>query len=175
MPSDSEAKQSLEAEPYRVGYKKPPLETRFGAQRQPGGARAAERPNIDIAALLDEPLQVKSKGKKSQMHLHEATLHGLFKRLLKGETRANKQFLDYCRRAEMFQPSELASAGPVVEAPRGVPLELARLLIQEVGVPPWDKDVLAAYRATYERECAEIAVLKDEALKQARANGQDVY
>ncbi|MBW5439361.1 hypothetical protein FXB41_32770 [Bradyrhizobium canariense] len=177
MPDRTKAEHGLEATTYKVGYKKPPLETRFGAERQPErvGRRAATRPAPDIAALLDEPLQVKSKGKKTKMHLHEATLHGLFKRVLKGEIGAIKKFLQYCRGAGLLEASALAAAGVVVEAPEGVPLELAALLIREVGLPPWDEDVYGAYRAEYDEECAKLAALKEEALKRARSDGKDVF
>lgn len=179
MPDRSKAEQGLEATTttYKVGYKKPPLETRFGAMRQPQrrGRRAATPPAPDIAALLDEPLQVKSKGKKTKMHLHEATLHGLFKRVIKGEIGAIKTFLAYCRRAGLLEPAALAAAGVVVEAPRGVPLELAGLLIREVGLPPWDAEVYEDYRAKYDEECAMLAALKQEALERARSDGKDVY
>ncbi|MCG2645527.1 MULTISPECIES: hypothetical protein [Bradyrhizobium] len=141
MPTDGEAKQRLEAEPYRVGYKKLPLDARFGAQRQPS-ARASERTKVDIAALLDEPLQVKSKGKRTKMHLHEATLHGLFKRVLKGETGAIQQFLDYCRRAAVFEPNVFASSGQVIGVPNDVPADTGSLLLQKVGPPPWDAEIL---------------------------------
>ncbi|SDH21479.1 hypothetical protein SAMN05216338_1006200 [Bradyrhizobium sp. Rc2d] len=177
MPDKNKAEQGLKPTTYKVGYKKPPLETRFGAERQPdrNRRRATGHPAPDIAALLDEPLQVKSKGKRTKMHLHEATLNGLFKRVLKGEIGAIKKFLQYCRGAGLLEPAALASAGVVVEAPQGVPLELAGLLIREVGLPPWDEEVYEDYRAKYDEECATIAALKEEALRRARSDGKDVF
>lgn len=177
MPDRCKAEQGLKPTSYKVGYKKPPLETRFGAERQPARnrRRAAAHVAPDLAALLDEPLQVKSRGKKVKMHLHEATLHGLFKRVLKGEIGAIKQFLQYCRGAGLLQPAALAAAGVVVEAPRGVPLELAGLLIREVGLPPWDAEVYQNYRAKYDEECVMLAALKEEALERARSDGKEVF
>ncbi len=177
MPVRYKAEQGLKSTSYKVGYKKPPLETRFGAERQPtrNRRRVAAHVAPDLAALLDEPLQVKSRGKKVKMHLHEATLHGLFKRVLKGEIGAIKQFLQYCRGAGLLEPSALASSGLVIEAPQDVPLELAGLLIREVGPPPWNEEVYQDYRAVYDEECAKIATLKQEALKRAKSDGKEVF
>ncbi|MBR0703678.1 hypothetical protein JQ599_27485 [Bradyrhizobium diazoefficiens] len=177
MPDRCKAEQGLKSTSYKVGYKKPPLETRFGAERQPerDRRRPSASPRPDIAALLDEPLQVKNKGKKLSMHLHEATLHGLFKRVLKGEIGAIKKFLQYCQGAGLLEPSALASSGLVIQAPQDVPLELAGLLIREVGPPPWNEEVYEDYRAIYDEECANIATLKQEALKKARSDGKEVF
>jgi hypothetical protein len=58
------------------------------------------------------------------MHPHEATLRGLFKRVLIGETRAIKEFLEVCNRAGLIAPA-IATSRSVIEAPEDVPLELA--------------------------------------------------
>lgn len=162
---------------YKVGYGKPPLETRFGAHRQPERRQrtAGGDKTSDIAALLDAPLEVKVSGKKTKMHLHEATLHGLFKRVLKGEIRAIKAFLELCERAGLLEPPPREPTSGVIHGPKGVPLELTRLLIREVGLPPWDEEVFQAYKAEYDAESAHIAKLKQEALERARSNGEDVY
>ena len=42
-------------------------------------------PALDIAALLDRPIQAKIDGRLKKIHPHEAMLHGLFKRGMEGE------------------------------------------------------------------------------------------
>jgi hypothetical protein len=175
MPTD-DRDRPLDTAPYKVGYGKPPLETRFGAHRQPD--RSKRHPpkdqNPDIAALLDQPLEVRIKGKRTKMHPHEAMLRGLFKRVLIGETRAIKEFLELFARAGLIDPA-VATLRSVIEAPEEVPLELAGLLIREVGLPPWREEIIAPYRAEYDRELANIAALKAKAIERARANGEEVY
>lgn len=72
---------------YEVGYGKPPKETRFGARPQPQGARRSKRDRPDLAALLDQPIEIKCNGKPSKMHSHLAMLHGLFARAMAGQIR----------------------------------------------------------------------------------------
>lgn len=163
--------------PYKVGYGKPPLETRFGARRQP--KRTTGRPpkdqKPDVAALLEQPLEVRIKGKKTKMHPHEAMLHGLYKRVLAGEIGAIKEFLELCKRAGLIEPSAMPALCGVIEAPEGVPLDVAAMLIREVGLPPWQDDAVVAYRAEYDRELAHIAELKAKVIEKARADGEEVY
>ncbi|MET4183443.1 hypothetical protein ABIB94_005562 [Bradyrhizobium sp. JR7.2] len=175
MGKDSE--HDADAATYKVGYGKPPLETRFGAHRQPDRLKrtAVHDKKSDIAALLDDPLEVKIRGKRTKMHLHEATMHGLFKRVLKGEIQAIKAFLELCERAGLLKPPPRAPSSGVIAGPRGVPLELTGLLIREVGLPPWDEEVFASYKAKYDAESVHIAKLKEEALEKARSNGESVY
>jgi hypothetical protein len=49
------------------------------------------------------------------------------------------------------------------------------LLIREVGLPPWREEIIAAYRAEYDRELAHMAELKAKAIERAQANGEEVY
>ncbi|WP_166294504.1 hypothetical protein [Bradyrhizobium sp. 2S1] len=75
---------------YQVGYGKPPVATRFGTRPQPErpNRRVAKHHSPDVAALLERPIEASIGGKKIKLHPHEAVLHGLFKRVVAGETRA---------------------------------------------------------------------------------------
>lgn len=164
---------------YKVGYGKPPKATQFGARPQPQrasgrGAGVRERSRPDIAALLNQPIEVKRNGKRSRVHSHVAMLHGLFARAMTGEIRALKQFLTECARAGLLDaPHALGCA--VIEAPRDMPIDLAGYIIRQEGLPPWRERLMARYRAEYEADLAHIAKLKEEALAEARANGENVY
>lgn len=56
-----------------------------------------------------------------------------------------------------------------------MPIDLAAYLIRQEGLPPWDDQLLERYRTEYEADLAHIARLKEEALAEARANGENVY
>lgn len=160
---------------YKVGYGKPPLETRFGAKRQPAPRkRGRKHDKPDIAALLGAPLNVKLNGRRTKIHPHEAMLYGLFKGVLASELRPIKEFLSLCKQAGLLEPPA-AQVGGVIVVPKGVPADVASILIREVGLPPWDEETLAIYRAQHEADLAHIAKLKAAALARARANGENVY
>jgi hypothetical protein len=163
---------------YKVGYGKPPEEWRFGADRQPAppkrGAAKAQIPNV--AGLLDQPMQVQLNGKQTKIHPHDAMLHGLFKRVAKGEIRAINLFLQECRRAGLLAPPPHdAPTGGVLAVPQDVPMDLAALLVNTAGPPPWDQDLYARLRAEYDRDCAHLEELKQEEITKARANGEEAY
>src|SRR5438874_7374940 len=86
---------------YEVGYGKPPIATRFGVRAQPDRSKSsiakAKSPALDIAALLDRPIQAKIDGRLKNIHPHEAMLHGLFKRGMEGEIRALHELIQRCR------------------------------------------------------------------------------
>jgi len=162
---------------YKVGYGKPPEEFRFGRRPQPDREkrRRSDEQRPDIAALLDRPMQVKLNGKQAKMHPHEAMLHGLFARVVAGEIRAIKQFLQECQRAGLLDRPPVEPSIGVVEIPKDVPMHLGGRLVRMAGPPPWDQDLYVQLKAEYDRDCAHLAKLKHEAIAKARANGKEAY
>jgi hypothetical protein len=150
---------------YEVGYGKPPKATRFGARPQP--ARTTRRTSRgqppDIAGLLDRPIEARIGGKKTKLHPHEAMLHGLFQRVVAGEIRAIKLFLEECKRAKLLDPPPEVLSHGVLEVPKGVPMRLAVRLVSCAGPPPWDAELFDQLKAEYERDLAHIEQLKQEA------------
>jgi hypothetical protein len=154
------------AEAYEVGYGKPPKATRFGARPQPVRARSRTMPNkpgSDIATLLDRPIEANINGKKTKLRPHVAILHGLFRRVVAGEIRAIKQFLEECKRAKLLQPPPQHPSRTVIEIPNGVPMSLGSRLVRLVGRPPWDEEIFNRFKAEYERDVAHIEELKQQA------------
>ena len=149
---------------YEVGYGKPPKATRFGARPQP--ARTARRTSKgqapDVAALLDRPIEARIGGKKTKLHPHEAMLHGLFQRVVAGETRAIKLFLEECKQAKLLDPPKALTHG-VIEVPKDIPIPVASRLVRRAGPPPWDPELVDRLKAEYERDIAHIEQLKEEA------------
>lgn len=173
---DISKRHRISEAPYKVGYGKPPMATRFGVRPQPIRDRKARAPNPtkgrpDLAALLDQPIEFRRNGKRAKVHPHEAALHGLFKRAAMGELRPIKEFLHQCQQAGLLDPEPCAAAEVVLRAPAGVPLDLMALLLREVGNPPWDPEIYAAYKAEYEHELAHIERLKQAATARIRTDG----
>ncbi|EHR04593.1 hypothetical protein [Bradyrhizobium sp. WSM471] len=163
---------------YDVGYGKPPKATQFGVRPQPSrhseatGARSGR--TSDLARFLDQPIEVKLNGRTTKLHPHEATLHGLFARTIKGQLRPIKQFLRECERAGLLDP-EVLQHSAVIHAPKDIPFDLACYVLIREGRPPWSKETLRPYLAEYERDLARLKTLKEDALRQARAGGENVY
>ena len=155
MRDDSAQKPSADR-PYEVGYCKPPIATRFG-QRQPPKRRSGgtEQPLPDIAAILDRPIAVKVNGRNGRLHPHEAALHGLFGRVVKGEIRAIKQFLKECDRAGLLA-AQTAAFDCVVHLPNDIPWELACYILQHAGLPPWDPLLVASHLAEYKADLERL-------------------
>lgn len=150
---------------YEVGYGKPPKATRFGARPQPvrPNRRTSRGQPPDVAALLDRPIEASIGGKKTKLHPHEAMLHGLFQRVVAGEVRAIKIFLDECKRAKLLDPPPEVLSHGVIQVPEGVPGRLAAWLVSCAGPPPWDAELFDQLKAEYERDLAHIEQLKQEA------------
>jgi len=158
---------------YEVGYGKPPIATRFGVRAQPDRSKSptakAKSPALDIAALLDRPIQAKIDGRLKKIHPHEAMLHGLFKRGMEGEIRALQMLMEQCKRAGLLD-SPATLQNDVIQAPEGVPMELVARLVVCTGAPPWDSELFARLETEYDRDVADLERLKSEA--RAKANGQ---
>ena len=150
------------SETYEVGYGKPPKATRFGVRAQPVNRRGDKQRSPDIAALLERPIEASIGGKLKKIHPHEAMLHGLFKRVVTGEIRAIKLFLDECKRANLLD-SPPQFANPIIEIPNDIPMPLAVRLVKHGGPPPWDADLFAQFKSEYERDVAAIEQLKQQA------------
>lgn len=148
---------------YKVGYGKPPKATRFGTRPQPARPNRLAKHHIpDIGALLERPIEASIGGKKVKLHPHEAVLHGLFKRVVAGEMRAIKLFLEECKRAKLLDPSSEIVSRSIIEVPKEVPLPLAVRLLRHAGPPPWDVELFDEFKAEFERDLAYIDELKKE-------------
>lgn len=82
-----------DAEEPRVGYKNPPLETRFqkGKSGNPSGKRKKVPPvttDEAIDAVLSKPVYVTKNGKRIKMSRHMAVLEKLVATALAGDMRA---------------------------------------------------------------------------------------
>lgn len=109
---------------YEVGYKKPPKEHQFKKGVTHPNRRKkdkAERPDIDIGSLLNEPIKVKTPdGSRDMLAFEVATRKLANQAIQKRDLNACKLFFKLCARYGIsFSPPELRTGG-VVNAPAGV-------------------------------------------------------
>ncbi len=109
---------------YDVGYGKPPKEHRFkkGSSGNPAGAPSKrKRKPIDVAAILNEPLAVKTSGVHRKMPAFEVGVRRLIERALKqGNLPAILEFIALCESFRLLVPPPVEHGGGVVVAPKGV-------------------------------------------------------
>ena len=109
---------------YDVGYGKPPKAHQFkkGSSGNPAGAPSKrKRRPIDVAAILNEPLAVKTSGVRRKMPAFEVGVRRLIERALKqGNLPAILEIIALCESFRLLVPPQVEHAGGVVVAPKGV-------------------------------------------------------
>jgi hypothetical protein len=120
---------------YEVGYKKPPRSTQFqkGRSGNPRGRPRPARPGqLDVAAVLSEPLPVKIGGAARTMESYEVWLRALGRRAIKeGHLGAALEFLKICERYDLISQPLAPVSGGVLIVPRDVLEELSRALHED--------------------------------------------
>ena len=92
---------------YRVGYRQPPLHSRFkkGQSGNPEGARLHRRRDVRLAALLEAALDAKVGGRpRRTLTRRQAIVAGLVEKSAAGDLRATKLLLDLVRKTELAAP-----------------------------------------------------------------------
>jgi hypothetical protein len=92
---------------YKIGYRKPPIQTRFkkGQSGNPGG-RPKRTKRIDLAlnAELDTVISLTIDGKRRRLSKFEAIARQLFAKAFRGNIRACAMFLEHMRRRDAEEP-----------------------------------------------------------------------
>lgn len=99
---------------YQVGYKKPPLHTRFtkGRSGNPEGARRHRRHDQRLVALLEEALDGRMAGRpRRQVTRREAIVAALVEKSAGGDLRAVKLLLDLVPKMEFVYDPVSAAEG----------------------------------------------------------------
>jgi hypothetical protein len=118
----SRAKADEEGE-YEVGKGRPPKETRWkkGQSGNPRGRPKSRKPGpVDVAAVLETPVQVRVGSRKTKMSTFEASFRQLAKRAVDGHLPAIRKFLKTCEQYGVIAPQPPEVGGGVVVAPEGV-------------------------------------------------------
>jgi len=109
---------------YDVGYGKPPKQHQFpkGTSGNPAGAPTKRnREQVDVAAVLSEPLAVKNAGIRQKMPPFEVGVRRLVERALKHKNlSAILEFLELCESNGLMVPPPVEYGGGVVTIPEGV-------------------------------------------------------
>lgn len=105
----------------KVGYGRPPRHTRFqkGRSGNPAGRpRRRSRDTIDVAALLNEPVEVAHKGQSRSMTPYEVGLRQLVRRALTdGNVRASLKLFDLFQHHGLVKPQPAAAECHVLVVP----------------------------------------------------------
>ena len=97
------ADNASEHDAYDVGYRKPPLATRFqkGVSGNPRGRpKGARNLSTVVAAALNEKVLVTENGRKRRISKYEATVKQLVNRAAGGEARATQLLLGLIQAGE---------------------------------------------------------------------------
>ncbi len=109
---------------YDVGYGKPPKSGQFkkGTSGNPAGAPSKrKRKPVDVVAILNESLEVKTSGGRKKMPAFEVGVRKMVQRGLKqGNLSAILEFLALCESLRLLVPPPAESGGGVITAPKGV-------------------------------------------------------
>ena len=108
----------------KVGYGNPPVEHQFkkGISGNPAGAPLKPKPTpTDVAAVLNEPITVKTSGGSKKMPAFEVGVRRLVERGLKqGNLNAILRFIELCESLGLLPPPPVEHGGGVIVAPEGV-------------------------------------------------------
>ena len=107
-----------------VGYGKPPKSEQFkkGKSGNPAGRPPKRKPEpVDVDAILNESLDVKTPAGRKKMPAFEVGVRKLVQRGLKqGNLNAILEFLRLCESFGLLVPPPVEHGGGVIRAPRGV-------------------------------------------------------
>ena len=109
---------------YDVGFGKPPKSGQFkkGTSGNPAGAPSKrKRKPVDVVAILNESIEVKTSGGRKKMPAFEVGVRQLVQRGLKqGNLNAILEFLALCESLRLMPPPPVDYGGGVIVAPKGV-------------------------------------------------------
>ena len=110
-----------------VGFGKPPKSGQFkkGTSGNPAGALSKrKRKPVDVVAILNESIEVKTSGGRKKMPAFEVGVRQLVQRGLKQRNlSAILEFFSLCESLRLLAPPPVESGGGVIVAPEGVDFE----------------------------------------------------
>ena len=150
--------------PYRVGYRRPPKKSQFkkGQSGNPKGRPPKKAVSIDVDALLFETIEVNRSGKPLKMAQREVGLRRFLKRAVEEKHLPSIRYLLECfQRYGAISPRSLETGGVIV-LPSTMPWQMALLLFEKFGRPPWTGAQKAVGRKTYLEGRSDIDRKVDE-------------
>lgn len=121
----------------KVGFRQPPKSGQF-KRGQSGNPRGSRKHNDwDVAAILDEAVEVRVGGRVRKMSGFELTARGLIKRALEQKNlQATIDFLRLCERYKAIRPPTYRWPS-VVYIPFDWGMEEYKAMLAKHGLPPW--------------------------------------
>jgi hypothetical protein len=135
---------------YDVGYCRPPEATQFKKGDKPPGRRGEDGDReVDIADLLDGPVPVTVRGRRTHKAAFELSLTALVKEGLKGKVGAIKQALDEFEKFGLLKrvPRKVLSPWQIVSDE--VPHRMAEIVLGLYGRSPWSSEQMTHARKLY--------------------------
>jgi len=129
---------SEEDGPEKVGFKRPPKAGRFkpGQSGNPRGSR--KHNDWDVAAILDEEVEVRIGARMVAMSGFEFTARGLIRRALQDKNlSATIDFLRMCEKYKALEPPAAIRRSSTILIPWGWGLEEFMAMFEKHGPPPW--------------------------------------
>lgn len=141
----------IDGEKRSVGYKNPPLHTRF-KPGQSGNRRGRQKGlrnlSTDVKRMLEEPIKVTVGGKDRRVSSQEAALKRLREKALKGDARALDRLLAMAERHNGEAATDVAAGTPLADDDRAILDAYALEVLREIRVePPPTEDVATDQRA----------------------------
>jgi hypothetical protein len=149
-----------------VGYRRPPVETRFkkGRSGNPAGRpRKRGVAPVDLAAILDTPIPVRQGGEARMMSPREISLRKMLKNALADDFKALVYLLELFTKHGMLSVEQQVRGG-VLPLPSTMPFPMAFMMLTRFGPPPWKPRQIAAGRTTYLQTRSDRQKLEDEAV-----------
>lgn len=149
-----------DTQPPRVGYRRPPVGTRFkkGQSGNPGGRPRKRGPvAVDMAALLNEPIKLRRGGRTKSVAIKEAQLRAMLKAAGAGDLDAVAYCLEQFEAHGAIRATQLEQGG-AIQIPKTMPIGMGSLLVRfygrpkqrtATGVPIWREDEMAVARERY--------------------------
>lgn len=160
------ANPPVETAPYKVGYKRPPIKSRFKPGRSgniSGRPRKADGA-LDIDDMLDKPIELARGGKVVAMEPRKITLLAQIKKARGGNLQALTHVLDQFVRFGVLGTRREKRPGGVLALPNTMPFTMAQLMAMRFGPPPWTKHQLTKGREQYLEARSESQAREDDAI-----------
>ena len=123
--------------PTRVGYRRPPVGTRFkkGQSGNPGGRPRKRGPvAVDMAALLNEPIKLRRGGRTKTVEMKEAQLRAMVKKASTGDLDAVAYCLEQFEAHGAIRATQLEQGG-AIQIPKTMPIGMGSILVRFCGRP----------------------------------------
>ena len=160
-------KSSRDEDRYKVGYKRPPKAGQFKPGRSgniKGRPRKAKQGVLDMATILDNPVEVSQGGRTVEMEPRKIALLAQVKKAQSGDRNALVYVVEqFLKHGVIGAPQQPVTSG-VMTLPNTMPFAMAQQMAQRFGHPPWTAKQIKAGREGYVARRSEAEAQRDQAI-----------